>query len=133
MQKPLTVTCAVMITGGALFIAKRPWGSHLSGMWELPGGKAEAGESPRECLSRELREELNIHVKPGNLEYFDEVFYEYGNMRLRLVGFTVGAYSGKVQLNEHTDACWAPIKSLETFQFAPADIPIIRRIRKALP
>ena len=130
MDKPLAVTGAIIGNNGRIFIAKRPAGSHLAGMWELPGGKAEVGESLQDCLCRELREELSILVKNRNLRYFDEAFYEYGYKRIRLVCFTVGTYVGNLRLNEHADGTWAKISALNKYNFAPADVPIIGRIQR---
>ena len=56
------VTAAAIIEEGSLLIAKRGGESDLEGLWELPGGKVEEGESPEECLERELFEELGVRT-----------------------------------------------------------------------
>lgn len=58
---PLIVTAAVIRDGDKVLVARRQSG-HLAGKWEFPGGKLEPGESPKECLARELKEELGIEV-----------------------------------------------------------------------
>lgn len=52
------VTAAILLRGDDVLLARRPVGDRLAGHWELPGGKLEPGESPEECLARELTEEL---------------------------------------------------------------------------
>ena len=128
MDRPILVTGGILIKRGMVFIARRPGGSHLAGMWELPGGKIESGESPPNCLRRELFEELNVTVQVQDLEYFDESFYEYGYKRVHLICFIVKEYAGQLHPNEHEDARWVAINSLETFQMAPADVPVVKRL-----
>ncbi len=53
---------------GQILLQQRPEGKPMAGLWEFPGGKVEAGETPEAALIRELREELNIEVEPQNLE-----------------------------------------------------------------
>lgn len=62
---PVVVTAAVIEREGRFLITRRLEGTHLAGTWEFPGGKCEAGESPAECLAREIREELNATVRVG--------------------------------------------------------------------
>ena len=58
----LVAACALVDVDGRVLIGKRPEGKALAGLWEFPGGKVEAGESPEACLIRELDEELGIKV-----------------------------------------------------------------------
>ncbi len=60
-----TVTCAIIEREGKILIARRAADQKLAGKWEFPGGKVEAGESPEECLKRELEEEFGIQVEVG--------------------------------------------------------------------
>ena len=53
-----------------MLICKRPQGKALAGLWEFPGGKVEAGESPEACLIRELKEELDIEIAQACLAPF---------------------------------------------------------------
>ncbi len=62
MNKKVAVCAAVIRKDGKILLATRPTGKHLAGMWEFPGGKIEQGESPNECLTREIIEELGIEV-----------------------------------------------------------------------
>jgi 8-oxo-dGTP diphosphatase len=58
-----TVAAAIIQKEDCILLARRSPGEKLAGFWEFPGGKVENGESPEECLARELREELGIGVK----------------------------------------------------------------------
>ncbi len=60
-----TVTCAIIEKEGKILLARRAVGQKLAGKWEFPGGKVEDGESPEECLKRELEEEFGIQVEVG--------------------------------------------------------------------
>ena len=62
----LVAACALVDADGRVLIAQRPQGKQLAGLWEFPGGKVEPGETPEECLVRELREELGA-APPGPL------------------------------------------------------------------
>ena len=60
-----TVTCTIIENEGKILLARRAADQKLAGKWEFPGGKVEAGESPEECLKRELEEEFGIQVEVG--------------------------------------------------------------------
>jgi len=63
MKTVLVVAAALVDDEGRVLIAQRPQGKQLAGLWEFPGGKVEAGETPELALIRELDEELGITVK----------------------------------------------------------------------
>ncbi len=60
----LVVACALVDQDGRVLLAQRPVGKQLAGLWKLPGGKVEPGETPEETLIRELQEEIGITTKP---------------------------------------------------------------------
>ena len=64
MTKPILVVAAAALVDAdnRVLIAKRPEGKSMAGLWEFPGGKVAAGETPENALIRELREELGIEV-----------------------------------------------------------------------
>src|SRR3989442_151650 len=69
------VAIALVWRDGRLLIARRPEGTHLAGLWEFPGGKTEPGETPAECIAREMREEMGIEVEVGDCEEIMEFSY----------------------------------------------------------
>lgn len=123
----IDVTAAALIDGDKLFIAKRPVGDPLAGKWELPGGKIDPGESPEECLVREMQEEFGIRIAVEDC--FGESVYEYDHISIRLIGYRVSWVDGAISSVAHDEFRWASLKDLDRYDFAPADIPLIKKIR----
>ena len=124
------VTAAVLLRGDEILLARRQAGGHLAGYWELPGGKLEPGESPEECLARELAEELGIEAVVGAL--FAESTHCHPHITIRLLAFHIDSWTGELQLHAHDDHRWVPLSEAEELPLAPADIPILARLRDEL-
>jgi 8-oxo-dGTP diphosphatase len=124
----IDVTAAILQNNiGDILIAKRKKGKALEGFWEFPGGKVEVNETPKECLIRELKEEMSINVLVE--EYVGESIYEYeGKNCIRLLAFKGRIISGEINLKDHDQYKWVSIKELKEVKLAPADIPIIEMI-----
>mgnify|MGYP001548874032 CR=1 FL=1 len=123
MKKQIDVVAAIIVKNNQVFAARRKTGIHLAGYWELPGGKLEHGETPEQCLLRELQEELSITTKIGR--YIGESLYDYGTKVIRLIAYQVEHIEGRFQLIEHDELRWLSVEELETVEWAPADIPIV--------
>lgn len=123
MKKQIDVVAAIIVKNNQVFAARRKTGIHLAGYWELPGGKLEHGETPEQCLFRELQEELSITTKIGR--YIGESLYDYGTKVIRLIAYQVEHIEGRFQLIEHDELRWLSVEELETVEWAPADIPIV--------
>ena len=78
----LVVLAAVIERGDRLLVTRRLTGTHLSGLWEFPGGKCEAGESHEACLARELLEELGVRATVGRELLITEHAYPERTVRL---------------------------------------------------
>ncbi|MGH7124364.1 MAG: NUDIX domain-containing protein, partial [Stellaceae bacterium] len=78
----IVAACALLDPKGAVLIAKRPQGRSLAGLWEFPGGKVEAGETPEAALIRELKEELGIEIKAACLASFVFASHAYEGFHL---------------------------------------------------
>jgi len=126
-QNPIKVTAAIIKRAGKILIAKRKMGKHLGGLWEFPGGKIEDGESPEECLERELKEELGINTKVGN--FVTSNIYTYKRMTINLMAYNTEFISGDLILEQHDEIQWVTIPEMSNFKFAPADIPIIEELQ----
>lgn len=113
---------------GQLLIARRKQGKSQAFLWEFPGGKIEENESIEDCLKRELLEEMNIHIAP--YEPYGESDYAYGDKHIRLIAYRATYVSGEITLVDHDRYEWIHRSELESFEFAPADIPFVRRLSK---
>ena len=121
----------VLSEKSVVLIAKRPKDKSYGGLWEFPGGKLEAGESPSDAATRELREELGIHIDVvGELEPFDHTI-DSGKV-LRFYPLICRHLNQEVTLTEHTEFLWAKPADLSNFNFAAPDYPVIRQLEKWL-
>ena len=118
------VTAAIIRRNGKILICRRAEGS-CAHLWEFPGGKTELGETPFECLTRELREELNIEIKPLR-EYCRSVCGE-----LSFVFIEAEIISGGPQLSVHEEMRWVLPNELTAFEWCPADRPVAEEISKS--
>ncbi|NYE58107.1 8-oxo-dGTP diphosphatase MutT [Carboxydothermus ferrireducens] len=124
-----TVTAAIIIHKGKVLITRRKLNDkYLPGKWEFPGGKVEQGETPEDCLVREIKEELDLNIKIT--QFFGESIYEYPFFIIRLLAFLAQPVSGKIKLNDHAEARWVEIKDLNFYDFAPADLPFVEKLLK---
>ncbi len=121
------VTGAIMEENGRIMIAKRKSGSHLAGKWEFPGGKIEAGESPEDCLKREIKEELAITVRVG--AFLGSSIYHYDHLSIELLAYRVYWEAGDLRIRTHECVEWVPISRLVEYDFAPADVPIVEKLK----
>ncbi|KUJ83802.1 8-oxo-dGTP diphosphatase MutT [Microbulbifer flavimaris] len=128
MKKQIDVAAAIICKENKIFAARRRVGKHLAGLWELPGGKLEEGETPEQCLARELEEELNIKARIGSL--ISENIFDYGAKAIRLMAYEVKCFSGDFRLIDHDAMCWLALNELNTIEWAPADIPLLDRYKE---
>lgn len=124
----VNVTAAIIIESGKVLIAKRKPTVKLANLWEFPGGKVEDGETPEQCLMRELREEFEIEVEVG--EHLGTRVHEYDFGTIELLVFRTEVLGGEMKLNDHTEVAWVGTEDLGRYEFAPADIPFVDMIRR---
>jgi len=123
----INVTAAIIEKNGLILAARKRKGLHLAGCWEFPGGKLEQGETPEECLQRELEEEFSICCEIGS--FLGESIYSYDDKVIRLLGYHATHTCGSFQLTDHDKIRWLSTDELDTLQWAPADIPLMLKVR----
>ena len=109
-----------------IFATQRGYGEFKGG-WEFPGGKLEEGETSKEALMREIREELETEITVGDL--IDRIEYDYPNFHLSMECFWAEIVSGDLVLNVHDAARWLTKAELDSVEWLPADITLIEKIR----
>jgi len=95
------VTAAIIFNEGKVLIARRAPGEKHAGGWEFPGGKIELGETPEECLKRELLEEFGIETSIN--DFIAESIYEYNMGSIKLLAYLVDIINGDIRLTVHDD------------------------------
>lgn len=126
---PLLVTAAILKQDDQILLTRRPEGTRHAGLWEFPGGKLDAEESPQEGLQRELREELGIEVHVG--EVFDVVYYRYDWGAVLLLAYHCQRLSGEIRNLEVAEHRWVAPADLGAYPILPADMPLIQRLQRS--
>jgi 8-oxo-dGTP diphosphatase len=123
----IRVAAAVIEENGRILIAKRKEGEFQGGKWEFPGGKIEDGETPEECLKRELREELGIDTRIG--EFIGASRHAFTcQTSIELLAYRAFHLSGTPQPLDHEEIRWVPLAELNNYEFPPADKPILAKL-----
>jgi 8-oxo-dGTP diphosphatase len=128
----LVAACALIDVDGRVLIARRPAGKALAGLWEFPGGKVEAGESPEACLIRELNEELGITVAHACLAPFVFASHAYGDTHLLMPLYLCRRWEGFVTAREHEALAWVKPARMADYPMPPADEPLVAWLRDLL-
>ena len=126
MKKNIHVVGAVIIENDKILCAQRGPSKSLPLKWEFPGGKIEAGETPQEALSREIKEEMQCIVEVGN--QVEHTVYEYDFGIINLTTYYCKLIEGKPVLTEHVAMKWLAPDELKSLDWAPADIPAIETL-----
>ena len=125
-MKILLVAAAALIdSDDRVLIAQRPPGKALAGLWEIPGGKDDAGERPEACLIRELAEELGIVVKEDCLAPLTFASHAYEDFHLLMPLWVCRRWEGLVRPLEGQAVKWVRSRQLRDYPMPPADAPLI--------
>jgi 8-oxo-dGTP diphosphatase len=128
-MQPLIVTAAVIRNGGSVLITRRPEGKPHAGMWEFPGGKLDGNESPRDCLRREILEELDLEVVVGDI--LEAAYYRYDWGPVLILAFECRPLVGEIRNLQVAEHRWVALEELSSFALLPADYPIIETLLRS--
>src|ERR1700738_1024875 len=128
--RPIVLVAAVALIDpdGRVLLAQRPAGKHLAGLWEFPGGKVHAGETPEAALIRELDEELGIDVVASCLAPFTFASHAYPEFHLLMPLYVCRKWDGMVTPREGQRLAWVRPNRLREYPMPPADEPLIAHL-----
>lgn len=119
------VSAALLIdTHHRIFIAKRPEGKSMAGLWEFPGGKVEPDETPECCLARELAEELSITVSLDDLDPLTFVSHPYDDFSLLMLLYTCRTWEGTLSSSEYQEFTWIDVSAVLDYAMPDANRPL---------
>ena len=125
----LVSAVALIDADGRVLLAQRPAGKSMTGLWEFPGGKVEAGETPEAALIRELQEELGIDTWASCLAPLTFASHSYDDFHLLMPLFACRKWEGIVSPRENQALKWVRPADLRSYPMPPADIPLIPILR----
>ena len=127
MKKTVHVVGAIIENNNnEIFCALRSPEMTLPNYWEFPGGKVEENETPQEALAREIKEEFNCEIFVG--EKVEDTTYEYEKVIVRLETYLSVILKGLPTAVEHAETKWVPRDQLMSLNFAPADVPAVKKL-----
>ena len=126
-MKITEVVAALIWQENRFMICQRPPHKTRGLQWEFVGGKVEAGETKEQALIRECREELGVRVLPQAV--FMEINHQYPDLLVHLTLFNAKISEGVPQKLEHNDIQWITVAEIDDYDFCPADIEILEKIK----
>ena len=121
---------AVVVHDGKILIAQRKKTMRQGGLWEFPGGKMENGETPQACIQREFMEELEMPVEVG--DFLMEMTYTYPEIgSFHFNTFWATCQNKQIpKLDAHEQVAWVSVSELDNYEFCPADIPLVEKLKE---
>lgn len=122
----IRVTCAIIMQDEKILAVQRSETMPQPLQWEFPGGKIKEGESEEDSLIRELKEELDITIKP--LKRLMPNTHHYPDKSIELIPFVCEIVEGNIVLHEHKTMQWLKKEKLMKLNWCEADIPIAQQL-----
>lgn len=129
MKVVLVSAVALIDVDGRVLLGQRPKGKPMAGLWEFPGGKVEAGETPEVALIRELEEELGIDTWESCLAPLTFASHSYNDFHLLMPLFACRKWEGTPKSRENQALKWVRPNELRNYRMPEADIPLIPILR----
>ncbi len=129
MKLVLVAAVALIDPDGRVLLAQRPEGKTMAGLWEFPGGKVEAHETPEDCLMREIEEELGISTWASCLAPLSFASQAYDEFHLLMPLYVCRVWKGVVAPTEGQELKWVAKQALTDYPMPPADAPLIPILR----
>jgi 8-oxo-dGTP diphosphatase len=123
------ITAGIIVEDHKILICQRKSGSYYGLKWEFPGGKVEEGEDLIACLTRELKEELNLTARVGDLYYVEKFKYPDG-FEFEIYFYIIEKFSGKIENRVFEKIYWARKDELKEFDFLEADDVVIKMLSR---
>ncbi len=124
----LVAAAALIDSEGRILLAQRPPGKKMAGLWEFPGGKVGAQETPEAALVRELKEELDIDTSAGCLWPLSFASHAYMDFHLLMPLYSCRVWNGAPRPKEGQQLVWARKDELKNYEMPPADVPLVQAI-----
>lgn len=125
MKTVLVSAVALFDADGRVLLTQRPEGKPMAGLWEFPGGKVEAGESPEAALAREMREELGIEICERCAAPLTFVSHHYEAFHLLMMLYACRKWEGVPQPLEGQTLAWKYPREMTAMPMPPADVPLV--------
>lgn len=113
---------------GKILIDRRKLEGEMGGLWEFPGGKIEANETVKDCIKREIQEELGIKINVGDL--LTTITHTYKTFKVTLYVHDCQHLSGEPQPLESTEIHWVEPAYMNQYQFPQANQKIINLLQQ---
>jgi 8-oxo-dGTP diphosphatase len=124
----LVVAAAIILNKDKVLIAQREEGSNMEFRWEFPGGKLEDGETPEQCLVREIKEELDMIIEP--VEIYKAVRHKYMEKDILLLAYICRFVQGEGKPIECNDFKWISKNQLNDYEYTLADVSIVEKLNR---
>jgi 8-oxo-dGTP diphosphatase len=126
----MEVTCAIILQDQRVLATRRSAAMPHPLKWEFPGGKVTGGETPEQCIRREIREELGVKVAVERR--LPSICHRYETHLVSLIPFICHIREGTVALSEHGEYRWVPCGELDEIDWLDADVEVARMVKSIL-
>ncbi|MDO5672738.1 MAG: (deoxy)nucleoside triphosphate pyrophosphohydrolase [Actinomycetaceae bacterium] len=128
MESLIFVVGAVVLVDGRILVCRRASHKSNAGLWEFPGGKISEGEAPSDALVREIREELGVHIRVGELLDRSQTLVEESTVDLAVYWATLLS-DPPVASTDHDELRWVLPKELKELTWTKPDLPAVWKLQ----